>query len=58
MFKSSTGEKNCVTSLLTGMDQWIKNLPSMKKTQEIWVQFLGQEDPSEESTATHSNILA
>ena len=38
--------------------QWIKNLPSMKKTQEIRVQFLGWEDPSEDSTATHSNILA
>ena len=26
--------------------------------QETWVQFLGQEDPLEESIATHSSILA
>ena len=24
----------------------------------MWVQFLGREDPSEESTATHSSVLA
>ena len=32
------------------MAQWIKNLPAMQETQEIWVQFLGQEDPLEEGT--------
>ena len=26
--------------------------------QEIWVQFLGQEDPLEKETATHSSIPA
>ena len=26
--------------------------------QEMWVQFLGQEDPLEEEMATHSSILA
>ena len=26
--------------------------------QEIWVQSLGQEDPLEKETATHSSILA
>ena len=26
--------------------------------QEIWVQFLGQEDPLEEKMVTHSSILA
>ena len=26
--------------------------------QEMWVQFLGQEDPLEEGMATHSSILA
>ena len=31
---------------------------TMPKTQEIWVQFLGREDPLEEGTATHSSILA
>ena len=30
----------------------------MQKTQETWVQSLGQEDPLEEEIATHSNIVA
>ena len=34
----------------------IKNLPA--KTQETWVQSLGQEDPLEKGMATHYNILA
>ena len=38
--------------------QWVKNLPAVQETQETWVQFLGQEDPPEEGTATHSSILA
>ena len=33
----------------------VKNLPAM---QEMRVQSLGQEDPLEEGTAIHSNILA
>ena len=33
----------------------VKNSPAMEET---WVQFLGQEDPLEESMATHSSILA
>ena len=33
----------------------VKNLPTR---QEIWVQFLGQEDPLEKEIATHSSILA
>ena len=37
------------------MVQMVKNLPAM---QEIWVQSLGQEDPLEKETATHSSILA
>ena len=28
------------------------------RTQETWVQFLGQEDPLEKKMATHSSILA
>ena len=36
----------------------LKNLPAMQKMQETWVQSLGQEDPLEESMATHSSILA
>ena len=30
----------------------------MKETQEIWVQFLGREDPLEKEMVTHSTILA
>ena len=36
------------------MAQTIKNLPAM---QETWVRSLGQEDPLEKETATHSRIL-
>ena len=35
--------------------QTMNNLPTV---QEIWVRFLGQEDPLEEGMATHSSILA
>ena len=31
---------------------------TMQEMQETWVQSLGQEDPLEEETATHSSILA
>ena len=37
------------------MAQQVKNLQEL---QEIWVWFLGQEDPLEEGMATHSSILA
>ena len=33
----------------------VKNPPAV---QELWVQFLGGEDPLEEEMATHSSILA
>ena len=33
----------------------VKNPPAM---QEMWVQFLGREDPLEKKMATHSNNLA
>ena len=38
--------------------QWVKIPPAIQETQEMWVQSLGQEDPLEEGTATHSSILA
>ena len=38
--------------------QWVKNPPSIQKTQEMQVPSLGQEDPLEEGMATHSSILA
>ena len=37
------------------MAQRLKRLPAMRET---WVQSLGQEDPLEKETATHSSILA
>ena len=36
----------------------VKNPPAMQEIQEMLVQSLGQEDPLEESRATHSSILA
>ena len=38
--------------------QWKRIHPPMQETQEMWVQFLGQEDPLEEEMTTHSSILA
>ena len=40
------------------MAQRVKNLPAMQETQEMWVRFLGWEDPLEEGMASHSSILA
>ena len=37
------------------MDQMVKNPPASRET---WVPSLGWEDPLEEGTATHLNILA
>ena len=36
----------------------VKNPPAMQEPQDIWVRSLGQEDPLEEGTATHSSNLA
>ena len=36
----------------------VKNPPANTEDIEIWVPFLGQEDPLEEEMATHSSILA
>ena len=35
-----------------------KNRPAIQEPQQIWVQFLGREDPLEEFMASHSSILA
>ena len=40
------------------MAQWVKNLPVMQETQEMWVWSLSQEYPLEEEMKTHSSILA
>ena len=39
------------------MAQRLKNPPAVQETQEIQVLSLGQEDPMEEGTAAHFNIL-
>ena len=36
----------------------VKNPPAVQELQETWVRSLGQEDPLEEGTATHSSIHA
>ena len=36
----------------------VKNPPTIWELQETWVPSLGQEDPLEEGTASHSSILA
>ena len=36
----------------------VKKPPAMQETQEMWIQFLGWEDPLEKGIATHSSILA
>ena len=40
------------------MAQWVKNLPAVQETQEMWVWSLGQDDPLEKEMTTHSSILA
>ena len=35
-----------------------KNMLTMQQTQVMWVQSLGQKNPLEEGTTTHSSILA
>ena len=46
---------------LTGADpvaRWLKNLPALQESEEVWVRSLGGKDPLEEGMATHSSILA
>ena len=40
------------------MAQQVKNLPAMQETQEMWVYFVGWEDPLEEEMVNHSSILS
>ena len=35
-----------------------KNPPVLQETQEVWLQFLGREDPLEEGMETHSSTVA
>ena len=56
--RGSPNCKSCVSILgASQMVQWVKNTPTMQKTQEVQVRSLGKEDPLEESLATHSSIL-
>ena len=43
---------------LRGASLAAKLLKNPLPMQEMWVRFLGQEDPLEEGIATHSSILA
>ena len=36
----------------------IENLPAKRDIEEMWVRFLGQENPLEKGMATHSSVLA
>ena len=36
----------------------IENLPAKRDIEEMWVRFLGQENPLEKDMATHSSIVA
>ena len=51
----TTEQRSLSLSRASLVVQSVKNLSAM---QETWVQSLGQEDPLEKGTATHSRILA
>ena len=40
------------------MAKWVKNLPVVQETQEVWIQSLDQEEILEKEMATPSIILA
>lgn len=40
------------------MAQWVKNLPVVQETQEVWIQSLDWEEILEKEMATPSIILA
>ena len=50
--------KNIFIKLKIQLALVVKNPPANTEHIEIWVLFLGQEDPLEEEMATHSRILA
>ena len=39
-------------------DSVVKNVPAIQEIQQMWVRFLGWEDPLEKGMATHCSILA
>ena len=58
VLKSDWTESNELGAICFPDDSVVKNLPAIQKTQETWVWSLGQQDPLDEGTATHSSILA
>ena len=54
-FERAPTNPNVFTIWASLVAQSVKNLPAV---QETWVQFLGQKDPPEKETATHSSSLA
>ena len=50
--------KACICLCVLPSDSALKYPPAMQESQEMQVQFLGQEDPLEEGMASHSSILA
>ena len=50
--------KACICLCVLPSDSALKYPPAMQESQEMQVQFLGQEDPLEEGMASHSSVLA
>ena len=50
-----TSKEKLPRAMASLVAQRVKRLPAV---QETWVRSLGQEDPLEEGTATHSSVLA
>ena len=51
------GFQKCIWFLGFSGGSMVKNLPAIQETQEMWVQFLGWENPLEEGTTTHHSSL-
>ena len=58
MYLSNTLAYDMTRNRASQVARVVKNLPASEGDIEIQVQSLGQEDPLEESMATHSSILA
>ena len=52
------GRINTLSLLPSPLSRWVKNLPAVQETQEMWVQSLGQEHPLKKEMGTHSTIHA
>ena len=47
-----------INGFASQVTQWVKNLPAMQETQELWVQSLGGEYPLEKGMTNHSSTFA